>query len=237
MGRIVVIFSIFFTSNAVYAEDISSKFGVGGNWFYYLSNENGGRDINVVNEDTAETGNVHLSYCLPKPSDVVNLNLVLDWEWISRDINFDEDVKLNGKIDPLSDDFGTLTMMPIMLTFQLRMANIDIVTPYIGAGAGVSFNSISRGEFWDDFEEMGEKLLRKDLDLKLEVEDSFCFKIPLGIDVFIMDYLAFNLEAKYFYIMPRVKVEEENIPKISTIFDEDLNQNTFAFGAGLTFYF
>jgi opacity protein-like surface antigen len=217
---------IFLNSDPVYAEDIASKIGFGGNWFFYLSNDAEWEDTDLKNEETTASGNARISYCLPEPTKVFNANLILDWEWISRDITIDEDT------DPLSDNFGTLTMMPVMLTFQLRFANLGIVVPYLGVGGGICFNNIAKGEHWEDLEELAEKQApqKTGKSIDLDVRNSLCFKIPLGMEVFITDYLALNFEAKYFYNKPNVDIDEEDL-------DDYLDQSTVAFGAGFTFYF
>jgi opacity protein-like surface antigen len=218
----IITLIVLFSFSLADAKDMAGKFGVGANWFFYLENEAEWDDDDYMNEATAADANVHVSYHLPQPTDVVNLNLVLDWEWISRDITLDEDV-------PFSDDFATLTMMPLMLTLQLRVANLGVVVPYLGIGAGYSFNSISEGDLADDFEDVG-------ADVDLDVEGSFALKVPVGADIFITDFLAVNLEAKYFYTQPEVEGTIEYLGREMTE-EEELDQSTFAFGVGLSFYF
>lgn len=227
MKRSWVIYAItlivLFSFSHADAKDMAGKFGVGANWFFYLENEAEWEDDDHKNEATAADANVHVSYHLPQPTDAVNINMVLDWEWISRDITLDEDV------DPLSDDLATLTMMPVMLTIQFRAANLGVVVPYVGFGAGYSFNSISEGDFLDDLEDFG-------IDVDLDVDGSFAFKVPVGADIFITDFLAVNLEAKYFYTRPEVEATLEMAGQEMTE-EDDQDQSTFAFGVGLSFYF
>lgn len=220
----VMILIVLFSFSHADAKDMAGKFGVGANWFFYLENETEWDDDDYTNEATAADVNVHLSYHLPQPTDVVNLNLVLDWEWISRDITLDDDM------GPLSDDFATLTMMPVMLTLQLRVANLGVVVPYLGFGAGYSFNEISEGDFMDDYKDYF------GYDVDLDVDGSFAFKVPVGADIFITDFLAVNIEAKYFYTQPEIEGTRERAG-VEEDHEEELDQSTFAFGAGLSFYF
>ncbi len=215
----VLVLVFFLSSSLAYAEDMAGKFGVGANWFYYLSNNDEWNVLDVFgvddieNEETAEVFNLHASYCLPDITDPVNLNVVLDYERISRDLTIDENIVV-------SDDLGELTMNPVMLTLQVRLSKVDKFTPYFGVGVGYSFNSFSEGDFSDDVE------------VDTDVDDSFCFKVPLGMDIYIINDLALNLEVKYFYTKPRIEGDFD-------IFDDEdeIDQSTFAFGTGVNYYF
>lgn len=221
---------ILFSTITAHAKDMSNKIGFGANWFYYLENDAEFDGDDVINEDTGAAFNIHTSYCLPQPTKVINLNLVLDWEYISRDITIDDDV------DPLSDDLGTLTMMPLMLTAQARFANLGIVVPYLGFGLGISFNSISKGEWAEDVEDGLEAIYGVNFDVNYEVDHSFAFKVPIGVDIFVTDNIAFNVEAKYFYTKPSVDIEIEALG-LSIDEDDEVDQSTFSFGLGASYYF
>lgn len=230
----MMVFALFLTAVFMpcksFAEDISGKLGVGGNWFYYLENEADFKGEDLDNEGTPEAFNLHVSYCLPRPSDLVNINLILDWEYISRDMK-DEESGI------FSDDMGTTTMMPLMVGAQVRFANLGIVTPYVGFALGISFNSVTKGDQADEIEEGLETLFPgRDFETDIDVDHSFAFKVPVGMDIFITDFLALNIEAKYFYTKPEYEFKIET-DGYSPSDKDEIDQSSFAFGAGLSLYF
>jgi opacity protein-like surface antigen len=227
---LVLVLTVILTSSMAYAKDLAGRFGFGANWFYYLSNEADFEGSDLENEGTPEAFNISASYCLPQVTDTLNVAVGLDWEYISRDIT-DEDA------GDFSDDIGTATMMPLMANAQIRFANLGIITPYIGFGLGISFNSISKGDQADEVEEEFEKRFPGiDFDSDIDVDHSFAFKVPVGVDIFITDNIALNLEAKYFYTRPKVEMKIE-ANGLSESERDDVDQSTFAFGVGASFYF
>jgi outer membrane protein W len=220
---------MLFSTITVYAKDMSNKIGFGANWFYYLPSEADFDGEDIDNEGTPKAFNIHILYCLPQMIDTLNIAVGLDWEYISRDIN-DKDT------GEFSDDLGTVTMMPLMVNAQVRFANLGRITPYIGFGLGISFNSITKGDEADEVEEALEAKYGYDFDIDISVDHSFAFKVPIGVDLFITDNIAFNLEAKYFYTNPEAEQRIEGMG-LSVSEKDEVHQSTFAFGTGLSFYF
>jgi opacity protein-like surface antigen len=219
--------AVLLNSGAAFAEDIAGKFGVGGNWFFYLANNSDFEGDDFENEATVVAFNLHSTYCLPQLTGPINLNLGVDWEYISREITTDEDV------DPFSDNIGTLTMMPLMVNVQGRYTELGKVVPYLGVGIGISINSFTKGDLFKDLEDEDPAVL----DTNININDySFCLKIPLGVDVFITKNIAVNVEAKYFYTNPSFDIEVEDVSG-TTEESDDVSQSTIAFGLGGTLYY
>lgn len=221
---------ILFSTVTAHAKDMSNKIGFGVNWFYYLPSEADFDGDTLDNEGTPLAFNIHVLYCLPQVTDALNVALGLDWEYISRDIVAED----SGNF---SDDIGTITMMPLMVNAQVRFANLGKITPYIGFGLGVSFNSVTKGEWADEGEEYLEnRFPGYNFDVDYDIDHSFAFKVPIGVDVFITDNIALNMEAKYFYTRPDTEITIKG-PGYSNNTSDETNQSTFAFGTGMSFYF
>jgi opacity protein-like surface antigen len=154
--------------------------------------------------------------------------LRLDLEYISRDITRED-----------KDDIGTVTMMPLMINTQVRFANLGRVTPYLGFGLSISFNSLKKGKRADEWEEYYEaKYPGYKFDADFSVEHSFAFKVPIGIDIFVTNNVALNIEAKYFYTNPEgEEITEAFDGLVSDTDTDEVDQSTFAFGAGASFSF
>lgn len=236
MRRVIVVFTLILaislTSGVSFAKDLAGRFGFGGNWFYYLPSEADFDGNDIDNEGTPTAFNIHFSYCLPHPTETININLVLDWEYISRDFTKDES-------DTISNDLGRLTMIPLMIGTQVRFANLGRITPYFGFNLGVSFNSIKKGDRVDEWEEFYEAQYPGwNFNGEIDTDHSFAFKVPIGVDVFITDNIALNIEGKYFYTSPKVETTSEGFNGLWLDMDTDeINQSTFAFGTGVSFYF
>jgi opacity protein-like surface antigen len=228
MGASVLALAVILFSGTAYAKDMAGRFGLGANWFYYLPSEADFDGDTFDNEGTPEAFNISASYCLPQVTDTLNVAVGIDWEYISRDIT-DEDP------GDFSDDLGTVTMMPLMVNAQVRFASLGRVTPYLGFGLGVSFNSIAKGDQADEIEEAFESKYGANLDIDNEVDHSFAFKVPVGMDIFITDNIALNVEAKYFYTKPDVEQTIESGGWFSDTTSDEVDQSTFAFGAGASF--
>jgi len=236
LRKVTIIFALIaaiLTPGITFAEDISGKVGVGANWFFYFPDDTDFEGEDVSSEATGEAANLHLSYCLPLPSELVNVNVVLDWEYISREIVFDKD------LGDVSSNLGDLSMMPLMISAQARFAGLGMVVPYVGFGVGVCVNTFDKGQFASDVEDYLKAQTGLDSDVSVDVDPSFAFKIPVGVDVFITDNIALNVEAKYFYTKPNFNIDYDvsspTIPSSSE--DDEIDQSSFAFGAGVSFYF
>lgn len=232
MMVLVLIVTAVFMPCRSFAKDIAGRIGVGGNWFYYMQNDADfeGEDLDI--KGTPEAFNMHVSYCLPRPNERINVNLIFDWEYISREIELEHGYGL-------SDELGTATLIPFMVGAQVRLTDLGPVTPYVGFALGISFNSIDEGDRFNDWER-SMRIMNPgwDFDADIEVDNSFAFKIPIGVDVFLNDNIAFNLEAKYFYTAPNVEITEESFNGYYyDTYDDHVDMSTFAVGMGLSFYF
>lgn len=199
-----------------HAKDISGKFGIG------------------VKHSENSLG-THISYCLPKPDKMVNVNLGLSWQQIEQKIKID-----GGKF---SDDLGTLTLMPVMFDVQTRFIDSGPFTPYIGLGIGASFNDVKKGQWADDYEAHIEALRPGDVEVFYDVDDSLAAKGSVGADIFFTDWAALNVEVEFLWTSPKadLKMVHSYLPYSGEqVFREEtdyLTQGIWFFGGGMNFYF
>lgn len=144
-------------------------------------------------------------------------------------LRFQSDVE--GSLEGLSK--GKLAVMPVQLSIQARLPVSSRFVPYLLGGGGYYINSFKLdGEIADNWEALGFTIEEK-------VENVFGYHFGAGIDFFFTKSIALNLDARY--CLAKVKGSwtlTDQIGGTQTSGDlEDLNLNSFVFGAGLKFCF
>jgi outer membrane protein len=145
----------------------------------------------------------------------VNLTYFLH-EYFSLELGVDyteTDVYLNYS-SGMSGKAGDLEQIPVLLTGRMHFSTNHKVTPYLGVGIGYYFN---------DFDsDSGSS--------NIDVDDSFGFHVNGGLEVFITDDAAINLDMKYVW-------EEVDVDNNFPGSDEEFKRNQFVAGVGLKYYF
>jgi outer membrane protein len=114
----------------------------------------------------------------------------------------------------MSGKAGEMEQIPVLLTARVHFSTNHKVTPYLGAGIGYYLNDFDSNSSSPD----------------VDVDDSFGFHVNGGLEVFITDYAAINVDIKYVW-------NEVNLDIKLPGLDEDFKRNQFVAGAGLKFYF
>lgn len=215
--EMVIVFCItsmlLFFGNVGHAQDMEGKFGVGARAAYVdYSNDHyvvGGARTKVEPDDSGMYG-VNLTYFVHRYA---------SFELSAYHTETDVELRRLGS----SGTAGELTQIPVLLTARMHFSTNPKVNPYIGAGVGY---------YWNDFDtNRAEAAGIYGQPVDLEVDDTYGFHVNAGIEVFVIDNLAINVDIKHIWTDVELEV---NIPGST---DEDLNINAFVTGVGLKYYF
>jgi outer membrane protein len=113
----------------------------------------------------------------------------------------------------LSGDAGALEQVPVLLTLRMHFSTNPMVSPYIGGGVGYYFN---------DFD--------SDSGSPIDVDNNFGVHVNGGLEVFITDNAAINLDIKYVW-------QELDVDNKPPGLDEEFKRNQFVAGVGFKVYF
>jgi outer membrane protein len=145
----------------------------------------------------------------------VNLTYFLH-EYFSLELGVDyseTDVYLNYS-SGMSGKAGELEQIPVLLTGRMHFSTNHKVTPYLGVGIGYYFNDFDNDSGSPN----------------IDIDDSFGFHVNGGLEVFITDDAAINLDMKYVW-------EEVDVDNNFPGSDEEFKRNQFVAGVGLKYYF
>jgi outer membrane protein len=114
----------------------------------------------------------------------------------------------------LSGDAGALEQVPVLLTLRMHFSTNPRVSPYVGGGVGYYFN---------DFDsDSGSP--------NIDVDNNFGVHVNGGLEVFITDNAAINLDIKYVW-------QELDVDNKPPGLDEEFKRNQFVAGVGFKVYF
>ena len=88
--------------------------------------------------------------------------------------------------------FGDMTQIPIMLTARVHLPLNDSMTPYLGGGVGYYSNDFDLAIILTDF-------------ITFEPESSFGYHVNGGVEFFVSERVAFQLDFKYVWNTPEFK--------------------------------
>jgi len=122
--------------------------------------------------------------------------------------------------------YGELEQIPILLTGRFHWPVDERFSLYAGGGAGYYLHDIDRadgpGEFFNG----------SPAGVEAFVDDGFGFHVNAGIEFFIFDHFALNLDVKYIWLQVDIGFEGAGLySKDST------NLDALVIGTGLKFYF
>ncbi|MFC1813353.1 OmpW family protein [Thermodesulfobacteriota bacterium] len=122
--------------------------------------------------------------------------------------------------------YGELEQVPILLTARVHWPVTERLRPYIGGGAGYYINDIDKVEGPADF------FFGAPPAVEALIDEVFGFHAAAGIEFFISDHFAFNLDVKYIW-------QETNIGFDGAGFDSSDSSNLDALvaGVGVKYYF
>jgi outer membrane protein len=122
--------------------------------------------------------------------------------------------------------YGEIEQLPILLTGRFHWPVNEWLSPYAGGGVGYYLNDIKRadgpGEFFNG----------SPVGVAAVVDNGFGFHVNAGIEFFIFDHFALNLDVKYIWLQVDIGFEG------SGFFSRDSTRmDALVAGAGLKFYF
>jgi len=124
----------------------------------------------------------------------------------------------------VTNNFGELTQIPILVTARFYTPKINMVNPFVGIGGGYYFNSI-------DYDAVSSSAFNQVTDV--ESDDHWGFHLNGGISIKMSQNITFDIDLKYGWGRPDVKFVYANGSVEKTKVDFD----TFVGGAGVTFHF
>jgi outer membrane protein W len=112
---------------------------------------------------------------------------------------------------------GELTQIPVTLALRTHFSTNPRVSPYLGGGGGWFFN---------DFDPSP---MVAATGIDIEAKDTYGLFVCGGIELFLTDWFAIDINAKY--VWTEVKLEAEGYA------DDRFDGNAFVGGIGLKLYF
>ena len=122
--------------------------------------------------------------------------------------------------------FGDVTQIPILLTARAHLPIHSRITPYIGGGAGFYSN---------DFD-LSDVLLFIDPTTSYDPKSSIGYHVNAGVEFFISERVAFNLDFKYIWNTVEFKATGV-IVAIGVPASSEIDLNVFITGLGIRYYF
>ena len=196
---------LLFCSDVGLAEDNQGKLGVGvraGYVDYYNDDQTVSGGELELESDVTLMYEANLTYFV---QEYFSLELGVGYTETDEYLNFSPG--MSGKA-------GEMEQIPILLTARVHFSTNHEVTPYLGAGIGYYLSDFDSNSSSPD----------------VDVDDSFGFHVNGGLEVFITDYVAINVDIKYVW-------NEVNLDIKLPGLDEDYKRNQFVAGAGCKFYF
>lgn len=123
----------------------------------------------------------------------------------------------------LSGDAGKLKSIPVLLSFRAHLTDDPKFRPYFAFGGGYFFNEIASNTNTAEF--------IYGTGAKFDVDNSFALHVGAGIEVFVSENIALNLDCKYIWTKINASVNKAGFS------DEDFKINPFIAGIGLKYYF
>jgi outer membrane protein W len=122
--------------------------------------------------------------------------------------------------------YGELTQIPILLTGRYHFSVNDKVMPYIGLGVGYYLNDMEdadgNGDFFDDAPS----------GVNSFADDAFGFHLAGGVEYFVTDNVALNLDLKYVLLSTTIGFDGAGYDE-----NDSTTLNSFVFGIGAKYYF
>ena len=200
-------------SQISFAQDMKGRLGIGARVSYVNFSDDGftadGVKVDVdSDDDVMYEGN--LTYFI---QDYLSLELSVGYTETNQDFD-----ALGIEAD--AGDFETI---PVLLSLRAHLSTNTKVSPYLLFGIGYFFNDFDQNDTTIEF------IYGPGADV--DVDDSFGFHIGGGVEVFVTENLALNLDLKYIWTEVEADV---NVPGFK---DEDIDMDSFVAGLGIKYYF
>jgi outer membrane protein W len=131
----------------------------------------------------------------------------------------------------LAIDWARIEALPISVNLQFRWISkkpeeLKWIVPYASLGGGYYFLDI------DEKSELSVYWLSRGVAIDLEIDDTFFAQVGGGVDIFVTDHIALNLDAKYAWAQADID-ETQNTRTLGGT----MNLNGAFVGAGFKFFF
>ena len=200
-------------SQVSFAQDMEGRLGLGARVSYVNFTDDDytvyGVKVDVEPDESIMYG-VNLTYFIQN-----YLSLELSVDYTETDV----DLKALG----LSGDAGDFESIPVLLSLRAHLDTNTKVSPYLLVGVGYFFNDIDQNDSTIEF------IYGPGADVDLD--DSFGFHVGGGVEVFVSENVAVNLDLKY------ICTEVEADVNVAGFTDEDLDMDSFVAGLGIKYYF
>ena len=135
----------------------------------------------------------------------------------------------------LAVDWARIEVLPISATLQFRWISskpeeLRWIVPYASLGGGYYFLDL------DEKSELINLWLSRGVAIDLEVDDTFFVTVGGGVDIFVTDHIALNLDAKYAWAQADID-ETRTTGSASQRLGDTMNLNGAFVGAGFKFFF
>jgi outer membrane protein W len=218
----LAVFSLLIGIGLAGADELPNRFGAGGGIRFYFVQED------AVDDNIAFGANV--SYLI-----MPHFSTELELDYFKTDV---EDAGI---------ELGEVTAIPLMLSGQFRILTEGPVIPYVGAGVAYLINKFDTGpEPEDELETLIEQEFGGafNVDVDIEVDDSWGWLLNGGFDWFLTDKVALNIDTKYLWSEADVNIDVSGSGKSQGMdfivaWDErkDIELDSWIVGAGIKFYF
>jgi len=196
--------------NVSFAQGPDKKWGVGARLSYYTPDDT---TIEGVKFDPDETilfeGNLTW--------------LPINWLSLEFTVGYGK-TDIDAEVMGLSVEFGEIEQIPLLLTGRLHWWSSDSkFTLYGGGGIGYYINDFSLSSIF----------LTVEPGLSVDADDSFGFHLAAGLEYFIADNWAFNLDLKYIWNEADFDTSVSGVPAGT----DEIDLDAFLFGIGIKYYF
>jgi outer membrane protein len=217
--KIVVLFFVVSALVLVFgqvglAQDMKGKFGIGALVAYanYSDDEyDYGGNIYEVDFENAAWYGVNLTYFVHK-----YFSFELSGNYVKTDVNL--------KVNHAATYIGEAEQTPILLAARTHFSTNPKFNPYVSVGVGY---------FLNDYELSASASSSIPVGSVVDVEDSIGWFLGTGVEYFINEHFALNLDFKYLFNNTDIKLKSSD----ESWLEESIGLDLFTFGAGLKFYF
>ena len=216
---VVTTFVLIFSQTG-FAQDMKGKFGLGAR-LSYVNFE--GDDYNYLGyEIDADFDNAlmyggNVTYFVHR-----YFSFELSADYVEPDV--DLKIRIPGELTRIVVGVGDFEQHPILLTARTHFSTNPKVNPYVGVGIGYYLNDFDSSDFVNSVMPPGGKI---------DVDNSIGFHINTGVEIFLDEHFAFNLEMKYLWNKTDLKFKA---PGYWTE-EVSIDLNTFVTGVGFKYYF
>lgn len=212
MKKTVLIFclvAVCLCSHSVFAQE-EGKFGVGIRVSLQSIADDSTKGVDLGFDTTTRYGG-NLSYFFTKR---FALDLSVEYSQLA----------VEESLGGITNNFGELTQIPILLTARFYPPRIEMVNPFVGIGGGYYINSL-------DYDAVSSSAFNQVTGV--EFDNNWGFHLNGGISFNLSQNTTFDIDLKYCWSIPDVKFAYAD----GSVEKTEVDLDTFVGGVGVTFHF